>query len=110
MRKFFSVLVAAAMLSAGVTSAHADISDERNTIRVALEARADQSQDTISDIRAQLRAGGLSRPEQNRLRRDLRLEMTRLRQIASFSRIINRYPRARLRALAEYFDLPVSRS
>ena len=44
------------------------------------------------------------------LQRALRLEQARLRQMETFLRLVDRFPQARLLAIVEYFDLPVSRS
>ena len=110
MRKLLSNVATAALIFVVAPAVQADISDDRNAVRAALEMRASEAQNTIDDLQQRLQMGGLSRPELNRLRQELRLEITRSRQIASFSRLIDRYPPARLRALAEYFDLPVSLS
>ena len=88
------------------TSFAANAAINAEEVRTAMLVRAGASHDIISKLNDDL--ADATGSERGRLMREIRTEMARARQLASFARIVPRLPQRRLQLIIAKYNLSVS--
>ena len=95
-----------AMVAVLSTSFAANAAIVAGEVQMAMEKRAIQSETIIDDLRVKL--SNATGSDRGQIMREIRTEIARARQLASFARIVPRLPQRRLQLIIAKYNLPVS--